>query len=71
MTDKAMKNQNDAAESRPIPSQAEGEDPDDQAQNRPGGADTRPVPSQAEGDEATVDESLRQKEVTSGPARRG
>lgn len=25
-------------------------------------AETRPVPSQAEGEEATVDESLRQKE---------
>ena len=66
-----MKDKNEAAESRPVPSQAEGEDPDDRAQNRAGGADARPVPSQAEGDEATVDESLRQKEVTSARTRRG
>lgn len=49
-TDKA------ADETRPIPSQAEGGDP------ATGGGGDRPVPSQAEGDEATVDQSLRQKE---------
>ncbi len=45
-----------AAEERPIPSQAEGDDP------QSNGEGTRPRPSQAEGDEATIDESLRQKE---------
>jgi hypothetical protein len=70
MSNKALTDSEAAAESRPIPSQAEGEDPDDPMQNRAGGADTRPVPSQAEGDEATVDESLRQKELTTGRARR-
>jgi hypothetical protein len=45
-----------AEKERPIPSQAEGDDPPNSGE---GG---RPVPSQAEGDEATVDESLRQKE---------
>ena len=44
-----------AEETRPIPSQAEGDDPVNS------GAGTRPTPSQAEGDEETVDESLRQK----------
>jgi hypothetical protein len=45
-----------AADTRPIPSQAEGDDP------VTSGEGTRPVPSQAEGDEETVDESLRQKD---------
>lgn len=44
-----------AEETRPIPSQAEGDDP------VTSGKGTRPVPSQAEGDEETVDESLDQK----------
>ena len=57
-----LKNENEAAENRPIPSQAEGEDPDDASQDERAGNDERPVPSQAEGDEETVDESLRQKE---------
>ncbi|MBC7927175.1 MAG: hypothetical protein H7039_16115 [Bryobacteraceae bacterium] len=46
----------ESAETRPIPSQAEGEDP------ATSGEGERSVPSQAEGDEATIDESLRQKE---------
>jgi hypothetical protein len=58
----ATRNENEAAETRPIPSQAEGEDRDDSSQNRRGANDERPVPSQAEGEEETVDESLRQKE---------
>jgi hypothetical protein len=45
-----------AEENRPIPSQAEGDDPPHS------GEGNRPTPSQAEGDEETVDESLRQKE---------
>ena len=44
-----------AEETRPVPSQAEGDDP------VKSGTGTRPVPSQAEGDEETIDESLRQK----------
>ena len=44
-----------AEETRPIPSQAEGDDP------VTAGRGDRPVPSQAEGDEETMDESLRQK----------
>jgi hypothetical protein len=51
-----MPDKNLAEENRPIPSQAEGDDPPRSGQG------TRPVPSQAEGDEETVDESLRQKE---------
>ena len=50
------KAQGDSAEDRPIPSQAEGDDP---PTSRRG---IRPVPSQAEGDEQTLDESLRQKD---------
>jgi len=46
----------DSAEQRPIPSQAEGDDP------IRSGEGNRPRPSQAEGDEETVDQSLRQKE---------
>ena len=45
-----------AKDSRPVPSQAEGDDP------ASSGAGQRPRPSQAEGDEKTVDESLKQKE---------
>lgn len=48
--------QANSAEERPIPSQAEGDDPPRS------GRGIRPVPSQAEGDEETIDESLRQKE---------
>jgi hypothetical protein len=48
--------QGDSAEERPIPSQAEGDDPP------ASGRGIRPVPSQAEGDEETIDESLRQKD---------
>jgi hypothetical protein len=44
-----------AAETRPVPSQAEGEE--DTVES----VDTRPIPSQAEGDEETVDEDLAQK----------
>ena len=51
----------DAADLRPVPSQAEGEDRDKPENTRAGG-DTRPRPSQAEGDEQTIDESLRRKE---------
>ena len=46
----------ESAENRPIPSQAEGDDP------TTSGEGNRPRPSQAEGDEETVDQSLRQKE---------
>lgn len=46
-------------ETRPVPSQSEGDDP-----ARPGQGD-RPVPSQAEGDEETIDKSLRDKETQS------
>jgi hypothetical protein len=51
-----MADKNLAAEERPIPSQAEGDDPP------VSGEGGRPRPSQAEGDEETVEESLRQKE---------
>ena len=50
------KRQKSAEDNRPVPSQAEGDDPPKR------GKGGRPVPSQAEGDEETVDESLRQKE---------
>jgi hypothetical protein len=43
-----------AAETRPIPSQAEGDD-----EKGAPGAGTRPVPSQAEGDAETVEADLR------------
>lgn len=45
-----------SSEERPIPSQAEGDDPPES------GSGSRPVPSQAEGDEATVDEALRKQD---------
>ena len=48
-------NKNIAEETRPIPSQAEGDDPPESGQ---GG---RPVPSQAEGDEKTIDEALKKQ----------
>lgn len=48
-----------ADDSRPIPSQAEGDDP------VTSGKGDRPRPSQAEGDEETVDEALRQQESRS------
>jgi hypothetical protein len=44
-----------AAETRPVPSKAEGEAEAAEA------VDIRPVPSQAEGDEGTVEEDLAQK----------
>jgi hypothetical protein len=44
-----------AKETRPIPSQAEGDDPPESGQG------VRPVPSQAEGDEKTIDEALRKQ----------
>jgi hypothetical protein len=50
-----MADKNLAEENRPIPSQAEGDDPPES------GHGNRPTPSQAEGEEETVDESLRQK----------
>ena len=62
MPDYAINSQNEAAETRPVPSQAEGEDVSAQQGKEKTGNDTRPVPSQAEGDEETIDESLRQKE---------
>ena len=46
---------NSAEETRPIPSQAEGDDPPES------GHGGRPVPSQAEGDEETIDEALRKQ----------
>ena len=49
-----------ASEERPIPSQAEGDDPPQS------GIGTRPVPSQAEGDEATIDEALRKQDGGKG-----
>jgi hypothetical protein len=45
-----------AEDTRPIPSQAEGDDPVSS------GSGDRPRPSQAEGEEETVDESLRRHE---------
>ena len=44
-----------AEENRPIPSQAEGDDPPESGQG------SRPRPSQAEGDEETIDEALRKQ----------
>lgn len=60
MGDQKVKDQqpdkNLAAETRPIPSQAEGAaDPDTKDDG------TRPVPSQAEGDRKTVEEDLKRK----------
>jgi hypothetical protein len=49
-----------AAETRPVPSQAEGED-DTARKDRGPGTGTRPMPSQAEGDLATVEEDLAAK----------
>ena len=55
MSGKDQKDSNIAAEERPRPSQAEGEE-------NPGtDAGTRPTPSQAEGDRATVDQDLERK----------
>jgi len=51
-----MPNNKIAEETRPIPSQAEGDDPVSS------GTGTRPTPSQAEGDEETVDQALRQQD---------
>jgi hypothetical protein len=50
-----MPQKTNAADERPIPSQAEGE-------VEPGAATgVRPVPSQAEGDEETIDQDLAEK----------
>lgn len=46
----------EAADQRPVPSQAEG--PADAGQP---GKGERPVPSQAEGDDETIEEDLRSK----------
>jgi hypothetical protein len=46
---------NKAEEDRPLPSQAEGDDPPES------GKGGRPVPSQAEGDEKTIDEALKKQ----------
>jgi mycoredoxin len=51
-----MPDKNLAEDDRPVPSQAEGDDPPAAGQG------DRPTPSQAEGEQETVDESLRQKE---------
>jgi hypothetical protein len=57
----ADKNRNDqpdknlAAETRPIPSQAEGED------SEPPARGIRPVPSQAEGDRETIEQDLKRR----------
>ena len=51
-----MPKTNTAEETRPIPSQAEGDDPVSS------GEGSRPIPSQAEGDEETIDQALRQKD---------
>ena len=53
---KESMDEENSTETRPIPSQAEGDDPPTS------GEGNRPVPSQAEGDEETVEQSLRQKE---------
>jgi hypothetical protein len=58
MADKKRNDQPDknlAAETRPIPSQAEGEE------NNTPGSGTRPVPSQAEGDRETVEQDLKRR----------
>ena len=47
-----------AAETRPIPSQAEGEE-----ERGAPGRGTRPVPSQAEGDRETVEQDLKQRKL--------
>lgn len=52
----AEKNFEKAEDARPVPSQAEGDDP------VTGGDGLRPRPSQAEGDEESVEESLRRHE---------
>jgi len=57
MPNRDQKDSNVAAEERPRPSQAEGED--DRAPTTKGSGGVRPTPSQAEGDEATVDEDLK------------
>ena len=51
-----MPKNNTGEETRPIPSQAEGDDPVSS------GEGSRPRPSQAEGDEQDMDQSLRQKD---------
>jgi hypothetical protein len=55
MDTKNQKDKNIAAEERPRPSQAEGEE------NPGGDAGNRPTPSQAEGDRATVEQDLERK----------
>jgi hypothetical protein len=57
-----------AAETRPVPSQAEGED-EEVVVNDPGpGAGFRPCPSQAEGDLATIEADLRLRGVIAAEA---
>ncbi|MBC8167988.1 MAG: hypothetical protein H7Y20_19225 [Bryobacteraceae bacterium] len=50
-----IKTTDESADTRPIPSQAEGSD------TKETNTGLRPVPSQAEGDEETIDKSLAQK----------
>jgi hypothetical protein len=60
-----MPQNTNAADERPIPSQAEGE-------AEPGNTETgiRPVPSQAEGDVETIDQDLAEKsKQRSGPKK--
>ncbi|HZU25254.1 MAG TPA: hypothetical protein VFA04_07010 [Bryobacteraceae bacterium] len=59
MADNNQKDANLAAEERPVPSQAEGED--ENAPVRKGAGGIRPTPSQAEGDEATIDADLKRR----------
>jgi hypothetical protein len=47
-----------AAETRPIPSQAEGEDEEVETKDTTPGAGLRPCPSQAEGDLETIEADL-------------
>jgi hypothetical protein len=52
---KKQRNDQEAAEERPVPSQAEGADSEEED-------GSRPVPSQAEGEDETVEASLRHHE---------
>jgi hypothetical protein len=47
-----------AAETRPVPSQAEGEDEEVETKDTSPGAGLRPCPSQAEGDLETIEADL-------------
>ncbi len=55
MSSKDQKDSGLAAEQRPRPSQAEGEE------NPGGDAGNRPTPSQAEGDRSTIEQDLERK----------